>query len=67
VIELSKGFAHGFVVDYKADNYYTPIYDRGIAFKGADLKVGWKASKDRLKFSQKDLNQPKFTESEYFQ
>jgi len=61
---IPKGFAHGFVVlsneailAYKVDNYYAPTHDRGIAFGDANLKIDWKVPKDKLKLSQKDLNQ----------
>ena len=43
---IPRGFAHGFVVltdtatfAYKVDNYYSPEYDRGLAFDDVDLNI----------------------------
>ena len=70
---IPKGFAHGFVVlseeaifAYKVDNYYAPLSDRGIAFDDIDLHIDWEVPNNKLKLSQKDLEQPKFKNSEYF-
>ncbi|WP_024954282.1 dTDP-4-dehydrorhamnose 3,5-epimerase [Sulfurospirillum arcachonense] len=70
---IPKGFAHGFVVlseeaifAYKVDNYYSPEHDRGIAFNDSSLQIDWQIHKNNLKLSHKDLDQPTFKKSEYF-
>lgn len=62
---IPRGFAHGFLVlsdsaifTYKVDNYYSPGSDRGLAFDGVGLNIDWKLSKEQLKLSEKDQNQP---------
>lgn len=62
---VPRGFAHGFVVlsgtaifSYKVDNYYSPEYDRGLAFDDAALNIDWKIPKEKLKPSEKDQKQP---------
>ena len=62
---VPKGFAHGFVVlsnsatfAYKVDNYYSPEHERGIAFDDEDLGIDWQLSKDLIKLSNKDKNNP---------
>jgi len=62
---VPKGFAHGFVVlsnsatfSYKVDNYYSPEHERGIAFDDEDLGIDWQLSKDLIKLSNKDKNNP---------
>lgn len=62
---VPHGFAHGFVVlsdivtfGYKVDNYYSPNYDRGIAFDDAELDIDWKMPFELLKFSNKDKSHP---------
>jgi dTDP-4-dehydrorhamnose 3,5-epimerase len=59
------GFAHGFVVlsdsatfAYKVDNYYTPEYDKGIAFNDDRLKIDWQLSVKDLQLSDKDKAHP---------
>jgi dTDP-4-dehydrorhamnose 3,5-epimerase len=71
---VTKGFAHGFAVlsefavfTYKVDNYYSPDCDRGIAYNDAELNIDWKLPVDKIQLSQKDLNQPAFSEAEYFE
>ena len=66
-------FAHGFVVlskeatfSYKADNYYTPDCDRGIAFDDESLGIDWKINPDILRLSPKDLKQPLLKNADYF-
>ena len=62
---IPRGFAHGFVVlsdtaifAYKVDNYYSPEHDRGLAYNDKDLAIDWQLAEEKLKLSQKDLNQP---------
>ena len=66
---VPRGFAHGFVVlsdsatfAYKVDNYYAPEYERGIAFDDIDLGIDWRLPKENLLISEKDKNNPIFTE-----
>ena len=58
---IPRGFAHGFVVlsdtaifAYKADNYYSPDDDRGIAFNDKEIGIDWALKSDELKLSDKD-------------
>ena len=62
---VPHGFAHGFVVlsdsatfAYKADNYYAPEHDRGIAFNDKELKINWQLSAEELQLSDKDRAHP---------
>jgi len=66
---IPRGFAHGFIVleddtvfAYKADNYYNPEYDRGIAFDDPNLNIDWRLPYSVLKLSDKDKVQPKLHE-----
>ncbi|MFV0563964.1 dTDP-4-dehydrorhamnose 3,5-epimerase [Malaciobacter mytili] len=68
---IPRGFAHGFVVleddtifAYKVDNYYSPEYDRGIAFDDKDLNIDWIIKKEELKLSSKDMKQLKLNETD---
>jgi dTDP-4-dehydrorhamnose 3,5-epimerase len=68
---IPRGFAHGFVVlsdsatfSYKADNYYAPEYDRGIAFNDKDLAIDWKLPLGILQLSDKDKIQPTLINAE---
>jgi len=62
---VPRGFAHGFVVlsnsatvAYKADNYYSPSHDRGIAFDDAKLAIDWQLLAEELQLSDKDRTLP---------
>ena len=62
---VPHGFAHGFIVlsdnatfTYKADNYYAPEHDRGIAFDDQDLAIDWRLPLESLQLSEKDRKQP---------
>ncbi len=62
---VPRGFAHGFVVledetifAYKVDSYYSPVYDRGIAFDDVELGIEWIVPHDELNLSVKDTRQP---------
>ena len=66
---IPQGFAHGFVVlskfatfCYKVDNYYAPERDRGIVFNDSDLAIDWQIPMAELKLSEKDRNQPTFSQ-----
>ena len=68
---VPKGFAHGFIVlsnsatfSYKVDNYYSPEHERGIAFDDEDLDIDWQLSKDLIKLSNKDKNNPVLADSQ---
>ena len=62
---VPHGFAHGFVVlsdsatfAYKVDNYYTPGYDKGIAFDDKELVIDWQLPLEALQLSNKDKVHP---------
>ena len=62
---VPHGFAHGFVVlsdsatfAYKADNYYAPEHDRGIAFDDSELVIDWQLPLELLQLSDKDKTHP---------
>lgn len=68
---VPKGFAHGFVTLtdnvnflYKCDNYYDASADGGISFKTPELGIEWPIDFDQAITSEKDANQPTFTEFE---
>lgn len=68
---VPKGFAHGFVTLtdnvnflYKCDNYYDAEADGGISFKTPELDINWPIDFDTAITSEKDANQPTFTEFE---
>ncbi|UTB75590.1 dTDP-4-dehydrorhamnose 3,5-epimerase [Latilactobacillus curvatus] len=68
---VPKGFAHGFVTLtdnvnflYKCDGYYDAEADGGISFKTPELKIDWPIDFDQAITSEKDANQPTFTEFE---
>ena len=70
---IPRGFAHGFVVlsetatfSYKCDNFYAPEYDRGFWFNDSFLEIDWQIPLDDLILSEKDKNQPIFSEAEKF-
>ena len=67
---IPRGFAHGFVVlsdsaifAYKVDNYYSPAYDRGIAFDDKEIGIDWVLKSDELQLSDKDKSQPVLSEA----
>jgi dTDP-4-dehydrorhamnose 3,5-epimerase len=60
---IPKGFAHGFLtltdnveVQYKADEYYAPEYDRNILFNDPEIGVAW--GEGEFILSDKDKNAP---------
>lgn len=70
---IPRGFAHGFVVlsefcilAYKVDNYYSPEYDRGIAFDDPEMGIDWIVETTKLQLSVKDTKQPKLLQADCF-
>lgn len=68
---VPRGFAHGFVTLtndvnflYKCDNYYNAEADGGFSFKTPELGIQWPIDFDQAITSEKDANQPTFTEFE---
>lgn len=68
---VPKGFAHGFVTLtnnvnflYKCDNYYNAKADGGFSFKTPELGINWPINFNKAIISEKDANQPTFTEFE---
>lgn len=66
---VPKGFAHGFLaltdnveVQYKADEYYAPEYDRSIRFDDPEIGVDWGIEDPIL--SEKDLKAPLLKDSD---
>ncbi len=66
---IPKGFAHGFLtltddveVQYKVDEYYSPVCDRSIRFDDPLIGIDWGVSNPIL--SDKDLNAPLITDSD---
>ena len=64
---IPRGFAHGFsvqseyaVIQYKCDNLYRPIYERGISYNDPALGIDWNTDHSIAIISEKDLNNPKF-------
>lgn len=68
-ILIPKGFAHGFLtltddteVQYKVDEYYSPLHDRSIRFDDPHINVDWGITNPIL--SQKDLSAPFLKDSD---
>ncbi len=68
---IPKGFAHGFsvlsdtaVIQYKCDNLYNPLYEKGISVKDPYLAIDWKIEAIEPVISNKDQNQPFFGNAE---
>ena len=64
---IPPGFAHGFLVlsdfaifSYKVDNKYSFEHDCGIIWNDDFLRIDWKIQDDKLILSEKDMNLPKF-------
>ena len=62
---IPHGFAHGFLAltnnvtfEYKADNYYSKEYERGISFDDNQLDINWEMPYESLKISEKDRHLP---------
>ena len=68
---VPHGFAHGFVVlsesaifAYKVDNYYSPEYDKGIAFNDKGLAIDWQLTLKELQLSSKDKAHPNLSDAD---
>ncbi|MDZ7739858.1 MAG: dTDP-4-dehydrorhamnose 3,5-epimerase [Bacteroidales bacterium] len=68
---IPRGFAHGYsvlsneaIILYKCDNYYSPEHERGIALDDPSLSIDWAVDIDSAVISEKDRNNPLFSEAE---
>ena len=66
------GFAHGFsvlsdiaIIQYKVDNVYNRLSERGISLNDLELKIVWPTGGATPVMSEKDLKHPSFMEAEY--
>lgn len=64
---IPRGFAHGFsvlsdiaIIQYKCDNVYNPMHERGIALNDPDLGIDWKLDDLVPVISEKDMKHPLF-------
>jgi dTDP-4-dehydrorhamnose 3,5-epimerase len=62
---IPKGFAHGFsvlsdiaIIQYKCDNVYSPLCERGILLNDPALDINWKISTAAAIISEKDSKLP---------
>jgi dTDP-4-dehydrorhamnose 3,5-epimerase len=67
---VPKGFAHGYSVLsataevlYKCDSFYNKEREGGIAWNDPALKIDWQVPERNAKVSEKDLNNPLFSDS----
>lgn len=70
---IPKGFAHGYVTlenntifTYKVDDYYSKSCERGIIYNDPMLQINWQTEGMDLIISEKDVQQPLFSEVPYF-
>jgi dTDP-4-dehydrorhamnose 3,5-epimerase len=68
---IPRGFAHGFsvlspeaIILYKCDNYYSPEHERGIDLNDPALGIDWGIQAENALISEKDRNNPIFSEAE---
>jgi dTDP-4-dehydrorhamnose 3,5-epimerase len=68
---IPKGFAHGFsvlsdiaIIQYKVDNTYNRLSERGIALNDPDLAIDWKTGKITPVISEKDMKNPPLSKAE---
>jgi dTDP-4-dehydrorhamnose 3,5-epimerase len=62
---IPRGFAHGFsvlshfaVIQYKVDNVYNRLSERGIALNDPALAINWKTGETVPVISEKDMKNP---------
>ena len=68
---IPRGFAHGFsvlsaiaVIQYKVDNIYNKLSERGIALNDPDLNIDWKTGDNAPLISEKDMKNPPLNKAE---
>jgi dTDP-4-dehydrorhamnose 3,5-epimerase len=68
---VPRGFAHGFsvlsdvaVIQYKCDNIYNHVFERGINLNDPFLKIDWKTGDSESIISEKDMKNPGFKEAD---
>lgn len=68
---VPRGFAHGFsvlsdiaVIQYKCDNAYNAVFERGINVNDPTLDIYWKTGSIAPVISDKDLAQPLLADAE---
>jgi dTDP-4-dehydrorhamnose 3,5-epimerase len=66
---IPPGFAHGYCtleddteVQYKVTDFYSPDYDRGIAWDDPALRINWPVLHDSVLLSDRDRNHPTLAE-----
>jgi dTDP-4-dehydrorhamnose 3,5-epimerase len=69
---IPRGFAHGFsvlsniaIIQYKCDNVYNHLYERGIFLNDPSLGINWKTDSTVPVISEKDLKHPCLKDAEY--
>ena len=72
ILWVPVGFAHGFRVvsdtanvSYKTTDFYSPEYERTIAWNDPDLKIDWQLESEPI-VSAKDQHGQRFSECEKF-
>ena len=68
---IPRGFAHGFsvlsdiaIIQYKCDNIYNPLFERGIDLNDPALDINWKTGSVIPVISEKDLKHPCLKDAE---
>lgn len=66
---IPRGFAHGFsvlsetaVIQYKCDNYYSPLDEDGVAWNDPQLGIDWQIPSQSIILSDKDRAHPSMSE-----
>ncbi len=69
---VPRGFGHGFsvlsetaVFAYKCDNFYNKESEGGVLWNDAQLNIDWKLPAEAVILSDKDRNQPPFSERNF--
>ena len=69
---IPRGFAHGFsvlsdvaIIQYKCDNVYNSLCERGISLNDPELDINWKINPSARIISEKDMKHPPLKEAEY--